>query len=80
MAGPARAHLEDEVTGRVAGPQRGQRNADLVVEGTVRGNGLTGAGQYRGQEVLRAGLPARAGEGDDAEVGQVLQHGTSQPP
>lgn len=64
VADIAGAHFEDEVLGVLAGSQRGQRQADLVVEIACRVDGGAFALEELGDEVLGAGLAGRAGERD----------------
>ena len=65
VADAAGAHLQHEVPGVLGGAQRGQRQADLVVERARRADGRRLALEHLGDEVLGAGLAGGAGERDD---------------
>src|SRR5205085_166728 len=51
-------------------PQRGQRQADLVVERALRGDRRAGVGEQHGEQVLGAGLARGPGDADDDQLGQ----------
>ncbi|GAB7110718.1 hypothetical protein JCM4814A_90360 [Streptomyces phaeofaciens JCM 4814] len=74
----AGSHLQDqEVCGHV-GHRDGQGETDLVVVGLRRGYHV--AGQHLGDEVLRARLAGRAGDGHDLRaVESVVQETATEP-
>ena len=61
------AHLRHQVPGVRADLQRGQRQADLIVERADGGDRLPHRSKQRGQHVLGGGLAHRAGDADDGE-------------
>ena len=66
VAGESRAQLDDEHLGPQRSAEDGVGDTDLVVERGRRSMGPQVRAQRRGDEVLRRGLPDRAGDADRA--------------
>ncbi len=58
-------HLDDGVFGIADDLEEGERDADVVVQVALGGDGAEFLAQHRGDHLLGAGLPAAAGDGDD---------------
>ena len=67
MAYARGAHLDHEVTGVDAGLEDGERDADLAVVGTLRGNCCTLRGENPRQQVLGGGLAGGTGNADHGQ-------------
>ena len=74
VADAAGRHLQHQVPGRLVGPQHGQRQAELVVEGADGGDGGAQPVDHLGGEVLGRGLARRPGDPDDGRGRQPAQH------
>ena len=75
MAHAGGAHLDHEELGVLGGTEDRQRDADLAVVGTDRGNGGAGGGQQFGQQVLGRGLARGTGDADDPQAVAFLEPG-----
>jgi hypothetical protein len=68
LAGTARADLDHRGLRVHADPEQRQRDADRVVEALRRPDHREPRGEDVDEDVLRARLPARAGDADDARA------------
>ena len=74
VADAAGRHLQHQVPGRLVGPEHGQRQAELVVEGADGGDRRAEPVDHLGGEVLGRGLARRPGDPDDGRGRQPAQH------
>ena len=70
----AGGHLQHQEAGRGVGAQHGQRQADLVVERALGGDGRPEVLHHLSREVLGRGLARRPGDPGDGGGGQPAEH------
>jgi hypothetical protein len=66
-------HLQHQVPSGMAGLQDGERQPDLGVERSGRGDNRAVLGQDVAEHVLGGGLPRRAGQRDDCRVREAAE-------
>ena len=79
LAEAAHGQLDDADLGVGLEPAEGEREADLVVEARLRGDGRSGRGAERRKDVLGRGLARRAGDADDPGSRTVTHRRTQRP-